>query len=89
MIAINKNPGVCPIGIGEIPRLIIAKAILSTLKGDVQDATGTLQLCAGQISGIEAAIHSMRNLFEKKETEAVLLDASNAFNSLNRLVAEC
>ena len=53
-------------------------------KGDIQDATGTMQLCAGQISGIEAAIHAVDTLFELEETEAVLLIyASNAFNSLN------
>ena len=72
-IAINKNPGICSFGFGEILRQIIAKAILSFLKGDGQDATGTLQLCAGQISRIEAAIHLVKNLFEKEETEAVLL----------------
>ena len=47
-----------------------------------------MQLCAGQISGIEAAIHAMRSIYSSKDTEAVLLvDASNAFNSLNRQVA--
>ena len=35
----------------------------------------------------EAAIHGMRELFEEEEAEAVLLiDASNAFNSMNRMV---
>ena len=89
MIAINKSPRVRPIGLGGIPRQIIAKAILSFLKVDVQDATGTLELYfAQQISGIEAAIHSVQNLFEKEETKAVsLVDASNAVKSLDRLVA--
>ena len=88
LIALNKNPGVRPIGIGETPRHLIAKAILSITKGDVQDAAGALQLCTGQISGIEAAVHSVRSLFEKDETEAVLLvDANNAFNALNIQVA--
>ena len=60
-------------------------AILSVTKGDIQNAVGTTQLCAGQIAGIEAGIHSVRDLFNKKETEGVLLvDASNAFNSLNK-----
>ena len=39
-------------------------------------------------SGGEAAIHAMRNIFEVDETDAVLLiDASNAFNALNRAAA--
>ena len=48
-----------------------------------------MHFCAGQISGIEAAVHAVHTLFHKEETEALLLvDAScNAFNSLNRQTA--
>ncbi len=56
--------------------------------GDIQDAAGSLQLCAGQIAGAEAAVHATRESFLNENTEAVLLvDASNAFNALNRQVA--
>ena len=59
LIALDKSPGVRPIGIGR-----------------------------GQKSGCEIAIHSVGELFQQEETEAVLLvDASNAFNSLNRKTA--
>ena len=69
-------------------RRIMAKAVLQIVKGDLQEATGTKQLCTGQIAGVETAIHSVHDLFQHKDTEAVLLiDASNAFNSLNRKVA--
>ena len=45
-------------------------------------------MCGGQISGIEAAVHAVRTAFDSYDTEAVLLvDATNAFNSLNRQVA--
>ena len=88
LIALDKNPGVRPIGIGDTARRIIAKAILFIARPDVQDTSGCLQLCGGQISGIEAAVHAVRTAFESDENEAVLLaDASNAFNSLNRQVA--
>ena len=41
-------------------------------------------MCSGQKAGGEAAIHAMRRVFESEEAEAVLLvDASNAFNSIN------
>ena len=44
-----------------------------------------MQVCAGKKSGREAAIHAMRNMFGADETDAALLvDASNASNSLNR-----
>ena len=51
-------------------------------------AAGPLQLCAGQPSGCEAAIHAMRAVFDPPDGEAVLqVDATNAFNCLNRQVA--
>ena len=88
LIALDKCPRVHPIGICETARRIIAKAILYATKDDVQDAAGARQLCAGQIAGIEAAIHSVTNAFHSDDVEAVLLvDASNAFNSLNREAA--
>ena len=35
--------------------------------------------------GVEAAVHTMKKIFEDLETEAVILiDTSNAFNSINR-----
>ncbi len=80
LIALDKNPGVHPIGIGDTLRRIIAEAILFVTASNIQDAMGCLQLCAGQISGIEAAVHSTRSAFESDDVEAVLLvDASNAF----------
>ena len=47
LIAFNKCPGVRPIGIGEVVRRIIAKAVLSIVKLDILEAAGSLQLCAG------------------------------------------
>ena len=86
LIALDKNPGVRPIG--DTARRIIAKAVLTIISTDIQDATGCRQLCGGQISGIEAAVHAARSTFESSEAEAILLvDASNAFNALNRQVA--
>ena len=49
---------------------------------------GSTQLYAGQPTGAEAVVHTMRELFKNDDTEAVLLvDASNAFNNMNRMVA--
>ena len=62
--------------------------IAKFLCDDTQEAAGPLQLCAGHKSGCESAVHAMHQVFESSETEAVILvDATNAFNSLNRQVA--
>ena len=55
--------------------------MLSIVKLDILEAAGSLQLCAGQDAGNEAAVHAMRAIYCDSSTEAVLLiDASNAFN---------
>ncbi|EDO48836.1 predicted protein [Nematostella vectensis] len=89
LIPLDKGEGaVRPIGVGEVVRRIVGKCVMNVAKGDVVDASGSLQLCAGQNSGSEAAIHGMRTIFEADDTDAVILiDASNAFNALNRATA--
>ena len=87
-IALDQHPGVRPIGIGNTARRIIAKALLFIIKPDIQDATGCQQMCGGQICGIEAAVHATHQAFDSEKCEAMLLvDATNAFNSLNRQTA--
>ena len=88
LVALDKCPGVRPIGIGESLRRIIGRAVAKAVSDDIQSAAGPLQLCAGHQSGCEVAVLAMRQVFESTEAEAVLLvDASNAFNSLNRQAA--
>jgi hypothetical protein len=48
-IAIDKCPGLRPVGVGEIARRVIGKAIMSVTGEKVQEAAGALQLCAGQL----------------------------------------
>ena len=56
-------------------------------KKDIKDAAGPLQLSAGQGAGAKAAIHAMRDISVNEDAEALLLiDAENAFNSINRKV---
>jgi len=88
LIALDKNPRVQPIGIGETSRRIIAKAVLYIVKQDVMDAASCLQLCAGQRTDCEAAVHAMRKIFANEGNEGnLLVDASNAFNSFNHCAA--
>ena len=87
-IALDKHPGVRPIGVGEVCRRLLSRAVLCVIRNDLLQAAGPLQLCAGQPAGCEAAIHAMRKVFDSSEAEAVLqVDATNAFNRLNRQAA--
>jgi hypothetical protein len=88
LIPLDKCPGIRPIGIGEVMRRIIGKAIVRHLRTDIQQASGPIQLCAGLEAGCEAAIHAIVQLFHRDDSEAVILvDADNAFNRLNRSIA--
>ena len=79
LIPLDKLLGVRPIGVCEVVRRILEKALMDVVRLDVLEATGPLQLSRGQQSGCEAAIHALREVFQ--DTDAVLfVDASNAFN---------
>ena len=88
LVALNKNPGVRPIGVGETLHRIISKAICLVTRCDVETLCGTDQLSAGTKLGVEGAIHAMDDLFVHKHEDdwgLLLVDASNAFNRLNRM----
>ena len=88
LIALDKCPGERPIGVGETVRRVTGKAIATVLNNDIQEAAGPLQVCAGHLLGCEAAVHAMHQVFQSPNTEGVILvDASNAFNYLNRETA--
>ncbi len=67
LIALDKCPGVRPVGTGETVRRIIVKAIATAISDDIQAAAGPLQMCAGHLTGCEAAVHAMRQVFKSSE----------------------
>ena len=86
LIATYKNPGVRPIGIGEMVRHIVAKAAISVVKSDLLDSIRCKQLSVSQVGGVEAAVYSVRKLFDSEES-VIFVDTSNVLNTLNRMVA--
>ena len=84
LIPLDKNPSIRPIGIGEVLRRIMGKAVSSFTKEDTMKSVGPLQLSVGQ----KAAAHAMRDIYDDSETQGVpFVDAKNAFNSMNRKAA--
>ena len=80
--------GVRPVGVGEVLRRIVGKLVINVLRSDIQNAAGPLQTCAGLKAGIEASIHATWEQWDLPDTQGVLLvDADNAFNSINRELA--
>ena len=88
LIPLDKYSGMRPIGIGETMRSILAKAVMAIVRDDIQCCVGSLQVCDGQEGCAEAEVHAMRTIFQAYDADCVLMvDATNAFNSLNRQAA--
>eukprot|EP00804_Cyclotella_cryptica_P017895 CCRYP_001275-RA/>CCRYP_001275-RA protein AED:0.09 eAED:0.08 QI:0/-1/0/1/-1/1/1/0/754 len=60
LVALDKQPGVRPVGIGECWIRAVSKCILKECGREGKAACGSTQLCAGLEAGIEGAIHSIR-----------------------------
>ena len=90
LIALDKCPGVRPIGVGEALRCILCKVIALATLTDLEDVCGVAQLCSELQAGMEGAIHAVCELFDLHSDDGrgvLLVDARNAFNSVNRVAA--
>jgi len=61
LVALDKQPGVRPIGIGSIFRRLMAKSLIKVIGPQATAACGNFNLCAGLPSGIEGAVHAVRS----------------------------
>ena len=88
LLALDKCPGVRPIGVGENWRRCIVKCILLVSGNEAKESCGIDQLCAGLESGVEGGIHGMQQVWDQYHMEEewgfLLIDARNVFNELNR-----
>ncbi len=67
LVALDKQPGVQPIGISEIYRHLMAKCVLAMTGQQATTMCDNLNLCASLQAGIEGAVHVMGNTWSKAE----------------------
>lgn len=90
LLAINKkNNDVRPIAVGEILRRLVAKCLCSHTKAKANSFLAPLQLGVGVRGACEAIVHAFNSLVESLSPSCnpiaiLLIDISNAFNSVNR-----
>ena len=62
LIALDKQPGIRPVSVGETWQRLMAKCLLQVMGPEAKAACGTIQLPEGVEAGIKGAIHAMRVL---------------------------
>ena len=72
LLRLNKNPGLRPIGVGEVLRRLMGKVMMNTISEDVTTASSDAQMC-GRSSGSEAAIHAMRRMFQHENSDTIII----------------
>jgi len=70
LVPLDKQPGVRPVGIGEIFRRLFASALVLETGSQATDACGTSNLSVGLKAGIEAAAHAMAKIFPSWDSSA-------------------
>ncbi len=58
-MALDKQPGNRPVGIGEVWQRLLAKCVLAEVGEQGKSACGSTQLCVGLKAGIEGSLHAV------------------------------
>ena len=90
LIALDKYPGVHPVGVGKKWRHLSAKIVLKVTGLEATMACQYDQLCAGLKAVIDGKINRVQYLWDKnsytEEWALFLLDANNLFNDINQVI---
>ena len=89
LACLKKGGGNRPIAVGEVLRRLTSKCLSCSVQGDAFRVLTPLQLGVGVKVGCEAIVHSVSRTLEDKNLSpdscwCLLLDFSNAFNSISR-----
>eukprot|EP00923_Selenidium_pygospionis_P026138 GHVN01046344.1.p1 GENE.GHVN01046344.1~~GHVN01046344.1.p1 ORF type:complete len:159 (-),score=15.39 GHVN01046344.1:37-513(-) len=66
LLPLSKGESLRPIGIGETLKRLMCKAVVEATSDEVKERAGARQFGAGMKGGVEAAIHLMKRLMEKR-----------------------
>ena len=90
MIALDKQPGVHLVGIGETWRSLFVNIVLKVTGPEATMVCQDDQLCSGFKVVTNDAIHRVQALWDKKlsaeEWGVLLVYAKNAFKKINRVI---
>ena len=62
LIALDKQPNISPVGVGETLRHLFSKIVLKVMGPESTMACQDYQLCAGLKAGIDGTIHEVQAL---------------------------
>ena len=68
LIALDKQPGVRPVGVGETWRRLISKIVLKVTGPEVTIVCQGEHLCARRKAGINSAIHGVQYLWDENSS---------------------
>ena len=82
LVALDKKPGVRPVGIGESIRRLLAKCVVKIAGSEAMQAASNLNLCAGLPAGIEGAVHALLTKWTEEIDPDEELDPDNPLTCL-------
>ena len=89
LIALDKNPGVRPVGVGETWRSLFPNIVFKVIGPEVTMACQDDHLRARLKAGINGSIHEVQALWDEnlttKDWGFLLIDSKNAFSKINRV----
>ena len=85
----KKNGGLRPIAVGEVLRRLTSKSLSRAVHSDAFAVLTPSQLGVGVKGGCEAVVHSVAHILDREDLPSLsrwilLIDFSNAFNSVSR-----
>ena len=85
-MALDKNTGVRPVGIGEAIRRLMAKLVHTLTTTQAMKVCGTNNLCGRLKAGIKGAIHASKRAFGKETPPNAVLSDSRYFLPANVVI---